>query len=104
MKNKNDEANYDEIINAGNEPVQTTAEKSDAQTQLEVKDTPAHQNAEGKIILPVKQDQRKKQFALLLKPSTHSQLKAIAKAQGYTMNEIINYLCELYISQQVGEQ
>lgn len=102
MKNKKDEANFDEIVNAGNEPKQTTAEKSDAQTQLEVNDRAAHQNAEGKIILPVKQEQRKKQFALLLKPSTHTKLKAIAKAQGYTMNEIINYLCELYISQQTG--
>ncbi|MBQ3377129.1 MAG: hypothetical protein IJG62_02545 [Synergistaceae bacterium] len=73
--------------------------KPDAHTQLEVNNKTAHQSAQADLILPAKPETKSKRVVLLMKPSVYDKLKTKAYSQRRSINNVVNALCELYISQ-----
>jgi len=97
-----------EVSNTGKPEAvsQNDEAKPDAQTQLEVNDKPAHQNASSTYNLSLKLEPRKKsetktrRVQAVFKPSTYERLAALAKRNDYSINDLLNKLVEAYLSQQ----
>lgn len=87
--------NFADIVDQTTDPKLESAFLSEAKEEHDRRKEAADQNADA---LPTKKAETlSKRANFLLKPSVHARFKNYTKAQGLTMNAVVNALIEQYL-------